>query len=287
MSERERLLGALGAGVTESFDPELKRAFDVADNEVPKELRDPEKLKFKEGEIKLSGDGIFYTLQGEGPTMGEPATFLRTHICNLRCVWCDAYYTWNPKSVEFWTESEDVKIDDVVKRVEDSWGAKNPEVQRRLIMTGGEPLIQQDKLIQLMDKLPGWKFEFETNGTIMPDPRLLENPDVQFNCSPKLRNSHNGRPASIRPEVIKALSEAKGGTSFKFVVMEPKELDEIEQDFIDPIGIPVRQVILMPQGVSADEVRSNAQKVAEYAKEKGYRLLGRLQTEIWGAKRRV
>jgi len=43
----------------------------------------------------------------------------------------------------------------------------------------------------------------------------------------------------------------------------------------------------MPQGVTAEEVRTNAQRVVEYAKKKGFRLMGRLQNEIWGAKRKV
>lgn len=619
MSEREQYLSAMGGGVVESFDPELKRAFDVADNEVPASLKDPEKLHFKEGQLKLSGDGVFYTLQGEGPTMGEPATFVRTHICNLRCGWCfpagvkiktpqgdiniedikegqeiisykegqyvlgqvqkllirkheyleiktksgvitkvtpehiyhidhrlskgkrgmsreypnrnrrcqaqflkdkyvlrgvgtpfdyplsldtkskrigylkgamlgdgnitkqgkyyrlywgvtdiefaeaildivnnelnhnasittwqpktnkkklvyrisisredtakllmeepsneeevigflagffdaeghtgrnqliisqqdekvlhrvqflldklgfttsyekrpkadaivingkeklerffklfpvqitrkidkfincnrtnvtekvisvseikgmttvynlqttfgnmfangylvdqcDAYYTWNPKSEEFWTEPNDVDVKDVAQMVRDSWQPREG-IQKRVVFTGGEPLIQQETIKDVIAELgDDWKVEFETNGTLMPDEELLNNPNVQFNCSPKLINSDNSRRARIKPEVVQAISQAEGGAAFKFVVMQPEELDEIETDFIDGCGIPPSQVILMPQGVTADEVRSNAQNVAEYAKEKGFRLMGRLQNEIWGARRGV
>ena len=43
----------------------------------------------------------------------------------------------------------------------------------------------------------------------------------------------------------------------------------------------------MPQGVTGEEVIKNAQNVAEYAKQKGYRLLSRLHVELWGARRRV
>jgi organic radical activating enzyme len=279
------MLEAMGEGVVESFDPELKRAFDVADNEVPAHLKDPEKLRFKDGHMKLSGDGIFYTLQGEGPTMGEPATFVRTHICNLRCGWCDAYYTWNPKSEEFWTEPKDVAIPELAKQIEASWTPDDKEVQKRLVLTGGEPLIQQDKVVELMGELgDDWELEIETNGTIMPSDELMAL-EPQFNCSPKLANSQNSRPARIKPDVIKRLSE--GNTTFKFVVMEPEEIDEIETDFVQAMDIPTRQVILMPQGVTAEEVHLNAMKVVEHAKERGFRMLGRLQNEIWGAKRGV
>ena len=32
---------------------------------------------------------IFYSMQGEGPAMGRPATFVRLADCNLRCEGCD------------------------------------------------------------------------------------------------------------------------------------------------------------------------------------------------------
>lgn len=284
MAEREQIIAALGKGVVESFDPELKRAFDFADQSVPKELRDPEKLKFHEGKLKLSGDGIFYTLQGEGPSMGQPAVFVRTHICNLRCVWCDAWYTWNPRTEEFWTEPEDVSISEVAGRVEDSWIPKGSDVQKRVVVTGGEPMIQQKEISGLIEELgEDWQLEIETNGTVMPSDDLIVR--AQFNCSPKLRNSMNGESARIRGRVLQRLNE--GNTTFKFVVMEPAELDEIQTEFIDRLGLDHRKVILMPQGVTSDEVRINMQNVAEHAKEKGFRLLGRLQNDIWGAKRGV
>lgn len=287
---RERILDQLGEGVVESFDPGLRRAFDFADSQIDPSIKDPEKLKFHEDKIKVSGDGVFYTLQGEGVTMGEPAVFLRTHVCNLRCTWCDAWYTWNPQTPEFWTEPQDLDIGQVADMVENAWAPTDTRIQKRLIITGGEPMIQQEQIIKLMDELndyeekPQWTFEIETNGTIMPDDRLIE-AGVQFNCSPKLSNSLNGVRSRIRPDVIKRLAE--GNTRFKFVVMSNEDLDEIERDWVDGIGIHPEQVILMPQGVTAEEVHMNSRRVAEYAKIKGYRLLGRLQNEIWGARRGV
>lgn len=281
----ERLSGALGDGFLESADPELVRAFDVPKGQVPEWMKDPEKLRFKEGEIKLSGDGVFYTMQSEGTNMGKPAVFMRLHVCNLRCVWCDTPYTWNPDMPEFWQEPKDVPVQEAADLIKATWGAPEGTIEKRLVITGGEPLIQQKTVEQVVEKLgPDWKVEVETNGTIAPSDKMIEM-GVQFNCSPKLANSENSPKARIRPAVIEKFKQAD--TYFKFVVMKPEEIDEVENDYIKPMGIDPQRVIMMPQGVTAEEVRMNARKVFETTKAKGYRLLGRLQTEIWGAKRGV
>ena len=97
LSTKDRVIKEYGGGIQDSFDPELLRAFDIADKEIDENLRKPENVRLSLDKIRLSGDGIFGTIQGEGKSMGEPVVFLRTHICNLRCTWCDTPYTWNPK----------------------------------------------------------------------------------------------------------------------------------------------------------------------------------------------
>lgn len=279
-------MNTLPEGIMETFDPELKRAFQV-DDEITTDMKEKAFKKnlmtLQKGHLKVSGDMVFYTIQGEGPTMGFPAIFLRLKICNLRCVWCDAWYTWNPKSKEFWTEGEDWNIEKSVKIITDSWKCTDNRIPKRLIITGGEPLLQKEAIDELIKALPDWTIEIETNGTIMPTEYQLQR--CQFNCSPKLKNSENLDASRIKPEVLKALN--KVNTDFKFVVMDSKELDEIEKDFIVPFGLDVKRIILMPQGVQPEEIRMNMRNVIEYAKIKGYRLLSRLQVEIWGARRKV
>jgi 7-carboxy-7-deazaguanine synthase len=215
--------------------------------------------------------------------MGEPVVFLRSHVCNLRCTWCDAFYTWNPKSTAFWTESYELTPQEVVKQLEEAWTCENPKKQKRAVLTGGEPLLQKTKIDQLMDLMPDWKFEIETNGTIMPTEKQLA--QCQFNCSPKLENSGNVQAVRIKPEVLKAFNKAD--TQFKFVVMTEKDVEEVERDFIKPFDLDVNKIVLMPQGVTPQEVMTNARIVVEIAKRKGYKLMDRLQVDIYGAKRRV
>jgi len=280
-SLREQIIGDADGGILEAFDPELLRAFDVADQTIPRKLVEPSRVRLNKGKLRLSGDGIFYTLQGEGVTMGMPAVFLRLHVCNLRCTWCDAYYTWDPKAEEFWTESYELTVPDTAKRIEACWNDNCSVPKRRLVITGGEPLLQKELVDELINRLPGWEVEIETNGTIMPSDLQLQR--CQFNCSPKLTNSDNSERARIRPEVLKMINHAE--SQFKFVVMSEKDVEEIERDFGSHIDFD--KILLMPQGVKAEEVQGNARRVVEIAKRKGYRLLGRLQVDIWGAKRRV
>lgn len=265
------------------FKNEIKKASDFQYSVVNPSIKNPTKLVMKPGCFKISGDGVFYSLQGEGKSMGLPSCFLRLHLCNLRCGWCDAWYTWNPNTPEFWQESQDWSIEKTKNKIEESWICQNPHVTKRLIITGGEPLLQKNQINSLIDIMPKWKFEIETNGTIMPTEKILS--CFQINCSPKLRNSGNPHAARVKKNVLKTLNQVN--TIFKFVVMNNNDIDEIEADFVKKYSLDVSKIILMPQGVTSDEVKKNMIKVVEYSKKKGYRLMGRLHCDIWGARRRV
>src|SRR3989344_1911478 len=78
---------------------------------------DKARIKILSDMFKVSGDGVFATLQGEGlttkegGTAGLPVVFLRLHFCNLTCGFptgwqCDTRYTWNPRMEEFWKQPQ-------------------------------------------------------------------------------------------------------------------------------------------------------------------------------------
>ncbi len=246
-------------------------------------LYNTEKLRIKPGSFKVSGDGVFYTLQGEGISMGKPACFLRLQLCNLRCGWCDTWYTWNQDTPEFWTESQDWTIEETKEKIEKIWGAENDLIEKRLVITGGEPLLQQNNIEQLLRLLPGWVCEIETNGTIAPMPYLQAH--CQFNCSPKLAHSQNSLSTRIKKETLQLFNTLK--TIFKFVVKTPEDIEEMEQQVVRPCGIDVTRVVIMPEGTTSEEVNRHARAVVEIVKKKGYRLLGRQHIEIWGKERGV
>ena len=127
---------------------------------------------------------IFKSIQGEGPNFGKPAIFLRTAQCNLKCTWCDTKYTWDWKNYDFQKEVKEMTIDEVKDAILDL------EI-KHLVITGGEPLLQQDDLADLLSFLkPDFYVEVETNCTILPNKMLTDLID-QWNVSPKTKNSGN------------------------------------------------------------------------------------------------
>jgi len=95
----------------------------------------------------------------------------------------------------------------------------------------------------------------------------------------------NRKSARVKPKVINALKSVD--TFFKFVVVEAKDIEEIERDYIKPFMLDPNRVIIMPQGVTKEEVRINALKMVDFVKSRGYRILLRLHLDLWGAERGV
>ncbi len=78
---------------------------------------------------------IFYSMQGEGPAMGRPATFVRLADCNLRCEGCD-------------TDKEPTRIIALSALLEEI-----KLLGPRVVITGGEPTLQMAELSELISAL--------------------------------------------------------------------------------------------------------------------------------------
>lgn len=109
-------------------------------------------------DVKLPMVEIFQTVEGEGLKAGFPTTFVRLYNCNLRCTWCDTTYSYAPHPPEFYATVEDI-AQQVVE-----FG--NPVI----CLTGGEPLMHQDKSLALIRALAELEvvedIHIETNGAI-------------------------------------------------------------------------------------------------------------------------
>ena len=219
---------------------------------------------------KILVSEIFHSIQGEGPNVGKLAVFLRLFGCNLDCTWCDSTYAsraLNSKSEI--QNSKLMSIDQILKAIR-QFPCKH------LVITGGEPLLQQKGLIPLVKALKGWYIEIETNGTIpIKISKFLE----QINCSPKLSNSKNTPyPLKIRPTNRKVI--------YKFVAQEKRDLKEIRQYILDN-KIPGHKVYIMPEGVNKKIVQERSKWIIEICKKEGYNFSPRLHIMLYGNKRGV
>ena len=94
---------------------------------------------------------IFESIQGEGTNAGKPVVFLRTAECNLKCTWCDTKFTWDWKQFDYSKEVKEMSIKEVINSIS-KFNVKH------LVITGGEPLLQQEPLIDLVQILVNKNF---------------------------------------------------------------------------------------------------------------------------------
>jgi 7-carboxy-7-deazaguanine synthase len=244
------------------------------------------------------GDGpeIFHTIQGEGVSVGAPAVFIRTSRCNLHCHWCDTDHTWNFEGTP-WAHVKDglpghskhVKSE-VTWEISPCAAAAQILAFRcsRTVITGGEPLLQQAELLEMIAQIrsqqPEHLFEIETNGTRLPSPDFHAACD-QFNVSPKLANS--GMPENLRlhPASLDFFASSPKAW-FKFVLSEMADLPEIET-LCARHGISPSRVLLMPEGRTSAELDRRAPWLAALCRDRGFRFSDRLHIRLWGDKRGV
>jgi len=156
---------------------------------------------------------IFRSIQGEGPSVGFDAVFVRFSGCNLNCKFCDEN---KPGEIALWTSGQDIVdlVDDMFEGCPD--GA-------RVILTGGEPLLWLDE--PLLDLLLSTRYTLciETNGAQdtedklkVPISSLLSVPEVVI--SPK--------------EVDTSLALVKVATCIKVLVDDSGPVNQVQLDEI-------------------------------------------------------
>lgn len=242
-------------------------------------------------EVKLSASGALSvsemfgpTIQGEGRSQGLPVVFLRLGLCNLDCRWCDTPFTWD------WTGKNGVVYDKAqeVKRIPATEIVETlnalTDYPCRLVISGGEPLLQQRRLITgVIEPWSPRPVEIETNGTIVPDDRLA---GVQINCSPKLANSGIEYERRIIPEALERIAEMN--STFKFVVSSRDDFAEIDELRQGPLSeVPTDRIYLMPEGTTPDDLLPHLAWVMTEAATVGFAVSPRLHALAYGDLRGV
>ncbi|UTF55592.1 7-carboxy-7-deazaguanine synthase QueE [Natronosalvus rutilus] len=237
----------------------------------------------------VEGEGLpinelFYSLQGEGKLAGVPSVFIRTSGCNLRCWFCDSYHTsWEPTGA--W-----LSIDDIVDEVR---GYENTD---HVVLTGGEPMIHEQS-VRLLDELAeyGYHTTVETNGTVYRDAAIdlaSISPKLSSSTPIPTRDPKGDGEWEMRHEKRRINLEALANlideydSQLKFVVTDPDDLSEIDELF-DQIreeadtSVANDDVLLMPEGMTREELDEKRNDVAELAIERGYRYTPRLHVDLW------
>ena len=221
---------------------------------------------------------LFFSIQGEGELTGVPSVFVRTSGCNLRCRWCDTKYaSWKP-------EGENVTINDLLDKV-----CSYPA--RHVVISGGEPMIAKgiEDFARLL-KESGKHITIETAGTIAPNgiqcdlaslsPKLSDSTPKEGDISKEWIDRHESKRLDYG-----ILSEWVNSYNFqlKFVVSKEEEIKEI-QNVISRIEgkILPEKVLLMPEGIDPDTLRSRYDLLIDLCKENGYRLCNRLHIDLFG-----
>jgi 7-carboxy-7-deazaguanine synthase len=232
----------------------------------------------------------FYSIQGEGELTGVPSFFIRTSGCNLRCSWCDTpYASWRPEGTQ--------RI--VAQLVSEVCAQPG----RHVVLTGGEPMIAPElPALAAALRAAGLHITIETAGTVAPAGIACDLASI----SPKLANSTPAAEAAgegwavrheatrWQPAVVRDWVSAYD-YQLKFVAAEPADLEEIAARLAElacgPNGtgpgvkIPAHKVLVMPEGITQEGLRSRAGWLGEACKARGWRYAHRLHVELYGNRR--
>ena len=232
---------------------------------------------------------IFHSIQGEGKLAGIPSVFVRVSGCNLRCQWCDTpYASWRTEGTEGTVGMEsEMGVEEIVARVL----AFNC---RHVVVTGGEPVIMPEmEPLCLALVRAGKHVTLETAGTMYkPLPVDL------VSLSPKLANStpdvavhgalaEKHEQQRLNFSALQRFIETAVDLQIKFVIQRPEDIAETEQLLSRLRGWRPEDVLLMPEGNTAQAVAEKSPWLIEECRRYGYRFCPRLQVMVWGNRRGV
>lgn len=231
----------------------------------------------------------FYSIQGEGASSGKPAVFLRLAGCNLRC---EGFTYKDPStgehlgcdSKQVWQKGERKEFATLLQEWQAAGWFAALERGAHLVITGGEPLLQQVgliKFIELLDSTLQAKLfiEIETNATLAMANQLFSRLD-QFNLSPKLKSSGESRVKAYQFDILSQFAHSAKSV-FKFVIIKPTDVEEVILDYVTPLALLPRQVWLMPEGGTQQAIDAKKKWLVELCKKHCFNFTSRLQIDIW------
>lgn len=201
----------------------------------------------------------FESIQGEGIWLGMPSFFIRVAGCNLRCRWCDT------TRARIAAHGYACSVERLVALAEKS---SAPHV----VITGGEPTLYADELVQLcrMLRRKGKTVTVESNATrhVACNPHLLS-------LSPKLNAWHTA--------VLDAYCRRKGITQIKIVVGTKTEALKAVR-LATTLPSACDNIFLMPRARTRSEHIRQSSWLVPLCIEHGVRFAVRAHTLMWNNK---
>jgi len=210
--------------------------------------------------VRVRVSEIFYSLQGEAKTVGQPTTFIRLTGCPLRCHYCDTAYAFQGGELQ--------TLDDIVDKVK-------TYPTKLVTVTGGEPLAQPDclPLLRLLIQ-EGYRVSLETSGALP----IASVPDA-VSIVLDLKTPGSGE---VHRNLYENIAELRSKDQIKFVILDKADYDWARFKISEfDLTARVEEVLFSPVYESLTPVR-----LAEWILEDGLevRLQVQLHKLLWGDK---
>lgn len=279
---------------------------------------------------------LFMSLEGESKWAGIPTAYMRMTRCNFKCngfnnpnkeidekgyaKWefkpedykslqdiptitrgCDSRYSVDPQFSHMWRKYTTDELIDAIEALLPNGKWNNNGTQVIFSITGGEPLLFQRKISQLLrhPRMAECKhFLIETNASVPLRDSFVEDInhwlslDPQnhwtWSNSPKLSSSGETRKRAIRSDVLLAQQRVNSNQMDMYLkfVCGPVESDFDEvQDVLDEYysaGVQPILTYIMPAAATAEQLQESCTTVANMCIKKGFAYTHRLQNVLWG-----
>lgn len=254
------------------------------------------KVEVGDGQV-LKVVNVFHTIQGEGPSAGMPAVFVRLLGCTLACTFCDTQFE---KTELLWAgDGGEVAVPVLARQVIQEMKSVD-EPPHLVVITGGEPLRQN--LVPFLRELlqqyvaafnsHALTVEVETSGSTWTPLSTTENGTLDIYCagggydgmghlrfivSPKTPRLHKMFFSRVRPYALKYIVSAAQAynedTGLPTQSTQRKERVLHPGLFPPPDSFPRHRVFVQPMDeYDEDQNRANREWAAKVAMRYGYRV---------------
>ena len=228
---------------------------------------------------------IYKSVVGEGNLIGRPCVKLRLYGNNIQVKNDPRAYSWDKNTNQKpGTEKKVMTIEEVIYELAKVGKGLESKV---LIITGGEPLVQQEALIGLFNEIKKQKVKSpviitETNGTIFPLKQYSEHSEFAVNIilSHKMNGTVNDTLCHrFKREVLESFTNAV----FKFAIKLETELSEIEH-IVKTAKLDKNKVIILPDVTNYVDIKAISTPIINYCISKNYRFGLKNQFILFGDK---